>query len=307
MKSTYFHFIYCAIIAFLGYNYWSSVQAFKAFEHLNSQLTVDYGIMDNTAELLYAKFERNCTAYRTIFNAQSLNQCEMAIKANKKTLDFIKKNKVELGLIGSDYKSNSPNNSFFSNKKIDEIKSELTHLHKDLIQIFADSSDKNLMDTTLYLLKTVNDTAYWHRLKYLPLSGVVNQLSFLENQIKVDEIIIINYFSRKTESDYSIDDSYFKTAIAPKKAVLIEGESMEAEIYLAKYSSYHGNNVTIKVNGQQLEIKEGIAYFKSDNETVGTKIIKAESLVRNPLTGQTKITEGTFEYEVLPKCSRDCQ
>jgi predicted negative regulator of RcsB-dependent stress response len=31
MKSIYFHVIYLAIIAYLGYNYWSSVQAFKAF------------------------------------------------------------------------------------------------------------------------------------------------------------------------------------------------------------------------------------------------------------------------------------
>lgn len=58
MKQWYLHVIYLAIIAFLGYNYWLSVQAFKAFEQLNSQLNTDYDVMDNAALKIFEKFSK---------------------------------------------------------------------------------------------------------------------------------------------------------------------------------------------------------------------------------------------------------
>jgi hypothetical protein len=93
----------------------------------------------------------------------------------------------------------------------------------------------------------------------------------------------------------------------PRNAVLIEGELFEAEIYLARYSNNTGNNVHFIVNGQPLDVQNGIVHFVGKSETIGTKIIKAEAIITNPLTGMKKTTEGSFEYQVLPKCSRDCQ
>ena len=309
MKQILFHCIYLSIIAFLGFNYWSSVQAFKAFEHLDRQLNVDVTQIDALGDLNYKSIERNCLAYPSVINTMFLNKVESAIKMSNSTVDFIKKNKssLQLDTINSlNYAYNSSNNSFLNEAKIAEIKNKLINYRKNLVSVIPHEADQKQIDSLLLITKTINDVSYWKTLKYLPLTGILTELSFLENQIKCDKILIITYFNKMFTGD-EIDDSAFKAAIAPKKAALIEGELFEANIYLAKYSSYTGNNVRFKVNGQPLEAQNGIAHFIGKSETVGTKIIKAEAIITNPLTGVKKTTEGSFEYQVLPKCSRDCQ
>ena len=78
------------------------------------------------------------------------------------------------------------------------------------------------------------------------------------------------------------------------------------DTYLAQYSTYSGNDVTFIVNGQILPHPNGVAHFSADNQSVGLKKIKVEALIRNPLTGSTTSQFTELEYEVLPKCSRDC-
>jgi hypothetical protein len=117
----------------------------------------------------------------------------------------------------------------------------------------------------------INNVAYWKMLKYMPLTGVLTELSFLENQIKCDEVMILNYFRTKF-SGGMIREGYFKTIITPKKAVLVEGEIFEADIYFGSCSVYTGNNLQFKVNGQPLDIQSGFAHFKGNNETLGSKI-----------------------------------
>jgi hypothetical protein len=309
MKQILFHSIYLSIIAFLGFNYWSSVQAFKAFGILNQQLNVDAKQLDKLAEVNYKIIEKECLAYPNLINKEFLNKTETVIKISNSTIDFIKINKSALHLdsINSlNYEHNCPNNSFINDAKIAEIKNKLIDYRKTLISVISYSSEQKEVDSQLLTTKLINNNDYWKILKYIPLNGVLAELSFLENQIKCDELMILNYFSTKSSGEM-IDDSAFKTAIAPKKAVLIEGELFEAEIYLAKYASSTGNNVQFKVNGQALEAQNGIAHFIGKSETIGTKIIKAEAIITNPLTGVKKTTDGYFEYQVLPKCSRDCQ
>jgi hypothetical protein len=148
---------------------------------------------------------------------------------------------------------------------------------------------------------------YWESIKTLPASGALAELSFIENQIKTDEIILLNYLFREIAFDNNFGFDQFKTVITPQKGGLIEGETFEADVFMGVFSTNPGKNCSIRVNGEPVEMQQGVAHFKSKNETIGTKVMKAEALIKNPLTGQTKITESYFEYQVLPKCSRDCQ
>ena len=239
-----------------------------------------------------------------------LAKSEIVVNTGNQGVDFIEKNKAMLNLdtIASlDYKSISPNNSFFSNSKIEAIKNELVKFHDGLIHLIEDNKDKKIIEEQLCVTKTINNESYWNGLKYLPLNGVSAELSSLRNQIQADKILMLNYLDNKTGSTDVCGWTMYRAAIAPKKAALIEGETFEADIYLAKYESVPSSNLTIKVNGKLLEINGGFAHFKSKNQTIGTKTIKAEAIIRNPLTGTYTTTEGSFEYQVLPKCSRDCQ
>ena len=139
----------------------------------------------------------------------------------------------------------------------------------------------------------------------MPVSGALAELSFIQNHIKYDEVLLSNYYFNMGCQDIKFDK--FRTVIVPKKTVLFEGENFESDIFLAAYSSNLGRNVVIEVNGERLETYQGLTHFISKNQTIGTKIIKATAIIKHPLTGQTETAESVFEYQVLPKCSRDCQ
>jgi hypothetical protein len=316
MKFLYFHLIYCTIIAFLGYHYWSSEQAFKAFEHVDKQLNVDYSIIENSTLKMHREIDRNRDAYVTPYtrrcasavenNAQCVDSLNEFLALNK--LDFIK---INGGLDTSKnhylINANSTKTSklFFTDTKIEEIKDKLRRLPPILLDSIEDTKEKAELFKLFYLPKLIDDNSFWALLKTLPASGILAELSFVQNQIKMDEMYLLNYYLSKT-AICGLRFDAFKTAIAPKKAALIEGEIFEADIYLAAYSS-SPNNFIIQINGDSLTVKDGVAHFKGKRETIGTKTIKAQAIVKNPLTGVTKTTEGYFEYQVLPKCSRDCQ
>jgi hypothetical protein len=318
MKQWYVHVFYIAIIAFLSYNYWSSVQAFKAFEHLDAQLRVDSGAIEESSSRIFRNIRKNCDAYRHPYNMRHYDNTVTVRKAVDSLIAFIDAQKTEFinlngGLDTVKYSplinGNSTKTSaiFYSDDKINQLKDRLAQLNR----IFTDSiindnwgKEKLMKQFRLPQLMTEND--FWNTFKTLPANAILAKLAALKNQIKIDEIAFLNYTEDRTAPDGWGYDR-FKTAIAPKKAVLIEGEAFEADIYLAAYSGSTGRNTIIKVNGEPLEIKEGIAHFKSKNQTIGTKTIKAEAFIRNPLTGQTTTSVGSFEYQVLPKCSRDCQ
>ena len=139
------------------------------------------------------------------------------------------------------------------------------------------------------------------------MSNPSTNFLLLKNQIKLDEIVYLNYFMDKVSGRIIIDDSWFRVVIAPKKAVLIEGEKFEADIFLAKYSTNPGTGLSFTINNQDLSIKDGVATFSRLENFTGLKTLKVNASIRNPATGQTTNVKGEFEYHVLPKCSVNCQ
>lgn len=310
MKFLYVHVFYLVLIAFLGYNYWSSVQAFKAFEHLDRQLKLDYEVIDNLNEMTYRDIDKMFKAYPNTKNTQLLGETQLLRRTIDSIVNFINGNKKQLVEMSGDLDTSNnvfPINAtkttqlFFNEAKIYEIKGKLSNYSKLLFDLCTNYGLKELYSTP----KLISDDNYWQSIKKMPVSGALAELSFIQNQVKYDEILLSNYYFSFGCQDIKVDK--FRTVIAPQKAVLFEGENFESDIFLAAYSSNLGRNVIIKVNGEPLETYQGIAHFKSKNQTIGTKTIKAEAIIRNPLTGQTTTAEGSFEYHVLPKCSINCQ
>jgi hypothetical protein len=315
MKSIYLHVFYLTIIAFLGYNYWSSVQAFKAFEHLDRQLNVDYEIMNNFAIDIHQKIDKTATAYPNSINKIQHNKAAELTKNTDTLMSFINSNKNELislngGMVFFNNAYSVKNNSvnpFSSSDKINEIKAKLQGFSQILLDSIKGEVDRKRVQEQLYVPKLLSDNSFWHLMTQLPANGALAKLSLIQNKIKTDEIIALNYQYNSTDIPCWGSPTISKTMIVPKKAVLFENEVFEADIYLVSYSVNYNSNITIKVNGKPLEMKEGVTHFKGRTETVGIKTIKAEAFIRNSLTGQIITTEGSFEYQVLPKCSRDCQ
>lgn len=315
MKSIYVHVFYLSIIAFLSYNYWSSVQAFKAFEHLDRQLRTDYGIMDNSALKVSNEIAKYYFAYKNENSTRYYTKSINAIRLSNDITDFLDENKKQfMNLNGSldtldklaliNENSKKTTKLFFTDAKINEIRSQLTSFSK----ILLDSFRIQMLSNGCSLPKLLADDAYWQSIKSLPSNAALTELSFIQNQIKTDEIICLNQYYRDIQGEsgcFRFDE--FKTVILPQKNSSIEGETFEAEVFLGVYSTNPSKNCSMKINGKSFELKQGIAHFKSKNQVLGTNTIKAEAFIRNPLTGTTKTSATYFEYQVLPKCSRDCQ
>ena len=185
------------------------------------------------------------------------------------------------------------------------MRDHLMDIHNTLI--VHDSLRHKEMQEKYAIFKLLNNDAYWQKLKTGTVSDAFAQLTALQNQVYLDEILYLNYIFNQVSGTTLICGPTFKVAIAPNKAALIENEVLKADIYLAQYSAYPVSDIVFVVNNQELPIKDGVAHFETKERTVGTKKIEAEARIRNPLTGQTTNHFGEFEYEVLPKCSRDCK
>jgi hypothetical protein len=95
MKQWYVHLIYLSIIAYLGYNYWSSVQAFKAFEQLDRQLKADSIVIDELSARVFRTIQKNCNAYRNMYNTRYYENTVTATKAVDSLMVFINTQKME--------------------------------------------------------------------------------------------------------------------------------------------------------------------------------------------------------------------
>lgn len=317
MKQAYVHVFYLAVIAFLGYNYWSSVQAFKAFEHLNKQLNVDYSILEDAAGLMHRDIQRNRKFYPTPILNRHADMAEKITNATATLIEFINANKTKFVQLNNGFDMpnnkdsiNNPNSTstskfFFTEAKIKEIKGKLSQFSTILMDSISNPNDKTMLLEQVGLPLLTDNNDFWQLIKTLPANAILAELASIKNKIKVDEIALLNYYVSQTTFCGVRFDAY-KTDIAPKKAVLIEGESFDADVFLTAFSSDIRSNVIFKVNEEVLDINQGVAHFKGKKESVGTKTFKATATIKNPLTGQVTTAESIFQYEVLPKCKRDC-
>jgi hypothetical protein len=321
MKNGRIHLVYIAIIGFLAYQYWAKSEAFdnatQSIEQFDRQLRRNNEVVEKSSTMIKNEIDKQVKAYANPIN---LSFSEKAINImvvsssiehwlDKQQLDFIK---LSGGINGdqlfslTNRLSSSASRSFFSNQKIQEIRDSLTHF-----QVYLDDiTDKKRLEEmrekygSSQLLK--ND-AYWQSLKNKTNADAMAQLTCIKNQIELDKVPYLNYTYGLVGSGGSSGFDAFRIAIAPKKAVLIEGEKFEMDAYLSHYVSNPGSDVSFWVNNEEVQPKDGVAHFVIKDKTIGKKIVKAEARIKNPLTGATTTAMGEFEYEVLPKCSRDCQ
>lgn len=152
-------------------------------------------------------------------------------------------------------------------------------------------------------MKTIQNDTFWKGFMINPSTN----FQLLKNQIKMDELVYLNYFLDKVSGRIEIIERMYHVIIAPKKGVLIEGEKFEADIFLAEYSSNPGTGLSFTFNNQNLPIKDGLASFSRLETTTGLKTLRVNAAKFNSTTGETINVKGEFEYHVLPKCSENCQ
>ncbi|MEM9819857.1 MAG: gliding motility protein GldM [Bacteroidota bacterium] len=130
----------------------------------------------------------------------------------------------------------------------------------------------------------------------MPVAAVLPILAKLENDVKVSETSILNYFANKTNVDsYKVDA--FAPVISADKGYVIVGEAFNAELFLSGYSSTT-DNVKISVDGRSLRVRNGKALFTHQANRIGAQTHSMVISFTDPLTGKVDRFTKAFSYEV---------
>ncbi len=181
--------------------------------------------------------------------------------------------------------------------KIDEVRAQLLGL--------VDEKDRASFESALPLktepIPEKTEKKNWadYNFYQMPVAAVLPMLSKFQVDAKSSATALLNYFLNKVKGETIVMDKYNVVAKAPK-GYLLEGQKYTAEIFLSAYSS-QVKNMTIKVDGKSLPVKDGKAQFSETAGRIGTHKHTVAITLTNPLTGKAETTKGEFAYEVGQK------
>ncbi len=139
-----------------------------------------------------------------------------------------------------------------------------------------------------------------YKFGHMPLAAVLPLMSQIRSDLKVSEANLVNDIVQMAGGKQIVFDKFFPVFQADKSYV-IGGERLNATVSVGSYSSsLQPENITLRVNGQNLPIKaDGTADFSLvAGGAPGPKTINTFVRVTNPLTGDVVEQEGSFQYEV---------
>ena len=320
MKNARIHLIYLAIIGFLAFQYWTKAQALNeavsSIEQFDKLLISDNVVIEQSNRMVKNAIDKQVQAFQTLSNKSYSEKALNTMLVSAAMERWLEEQKLEFinfcgGVKENDVTkisnrfSTKQSKRFFSDNKIKAIRDSLTHF-QDALNNVADSYRLKELQNYFKTLKLLKDNGYWQSLKKKTPADALAQLTTIQNQLGLDKLSFLNHiFNYVGTNDHHWN--FFRVAITPKKATIFEGETFKADIYLAEYSSNPGFGVRFIINNREIPMKQGVAHFETKETIVGKKTVKALARIKNPLTGVTTESIGEFEYEVLPKCSRDCK
>ncbi len=131
----------------------------------------------------------------------------------------------------------------------------------------------------------------------MPLASVFPIFRKFQNDMKSSEAAVLNYLVKQVGAQSFKVDAFIPIASAPK-SYIIAGDEFVADITAGASSSSVYENMSIRVNGQSLPVKDGIARYTARPSSTGIQKYKVDITLTNPTTGKTDTYSKEFEYEV---------
>ncbi len=131
----------------------------------------------------------------------------------------------------------------------------------------------------------------------MPVASVFPIFRKFQNDMKSSEAAVLNYLVKQVGAQSFKVDNFIPIASAPK-SYIISGDEYTAEITAGASSSSVYENMSIRVNGQSLDVKDGVAKYTVRPSSTGIQKYKVAITLTNPTTGKTDTYEKEFEYEV---------
>ncbi|HNY54284.1 MAG TPA: hypothetical protein PKI86_01600, partial [Chitinophagales bacterium] len=168
-------------------------------------------------------------------------------------------------------------------KKIDDFKAEITKL--------VDTADaKVVLDKIPLSTKPQTDNGDWARDNFYQMPPIASMTMLTKelSDIKAAEGTLVSYFFSKVGSSEELKPEEvvfdaFSAQVTSPSAYILQGETFEANVFLAATSSKN-DNVSVNVNGSGLKPDDkGIAHYKS-SPGVGEYELKGSISLKNPKT-----------------------
>ncbi len=182
------------------------------------------------------------------------------------------------------------------------IKEKILDARKRLLASIENEAIKEQFSNSIPLnikpIPTNSEKKTWEEFNFhqMPVAAILPLLSKFQNDAKISETTILNYFLGQTDIVVMKPDA-FEAVVAADKSYVIAGEDLTAEIFLGAYSST-ADNIAVRANGRSLPVREGKAVLNLRPEGLGSKAIDVLIDVTNPISGEVKTYNKRFRYEV---------
>lgn len=151
------------------------------------------------------------------------------------------------------------------------------------------------------LKKILQNNDFWQRLDATNKAEQQTQFEVLKNIISNNKIDFLSYFERESGSSRH-EYMGVMIGISPSVGAIKAGDIFKADAMFISYINNPADFLSIKIDGKEIPMKEGVAHFEKRYHNVGKRSIRVEGVIQNLLTNQkiqTQIKE--FSFEVLPK------
>lgn len=188
--------------------------------------------------------------------------------------------------------------------KGNELQQKVQEVRVQLLDLLEEE-ERNVLQAAIPLnireLPQKTDKKDWAQFTFqqMPVAAVLPILSKFQQDVRISETVLLNYFLGKTGIEVNKPDAYIPI-ISMEKSYLTRGETFQGEISLAAYSST-ADNIAIWVDGEQLEVENGKALFTKSVGGSGTRNHRMKIELTNPVTGEVESFEREFSYEVGSK------
>ena len=300
--------MYLVLTAMLALNV--SAEILGAFITLDNSISESNSIVANSNQKLLAAIAQQSDAY--VQYKPFLEKAEKVKSISSQFFDYVENIKEELikttgGLDENNLPVGMKDKNTTTRLLIDEgrgadLEKEVLKIKSELLDLIEEEANRTLLQQSIPLgineVPASSDKKTWAEFSFyqMPVAAVLPLLTKLQNDIKITETSILNYFYNKISEDPIVLDAY-EAVVAADKGYVIRGDEFTAELFLGAYSST-ADNIFVKVDGRNYPVRNGKATFKIKPNSIGKKEHDLVIGIRNPVSNEVKTYRKKILYEV---------
>lgn len=281
-KNYHIYFIYIVsicVMCFATRYYYDNQHLHEALKKANSQLINNNETNQNFVSVLHFDLKKEIKEYHNLYNFMRGQKADSII-ALADTLLF------QLRCVKT-----NPNK-----KNIDVLNVYCKNYLSQLAIIIGKKDFEKIFKPEDIILLSMYENKEHFVTSNTEISNI--NLTMLENEII---LCVIKYFQHSKTSIIHGDSYRHYAWMILNNPLLKKGDTLKAEAFFTKYISNPDTSLRIKINGKEIPMKEGVAYFQKQYNKVGKQTIVLESIVCDPITNKPMYSmKRDYIIQVLP-------